>query len=324
MAPPSRCICVVCGLIVLLAGHCAAEPLKPIRTLEKSGYVVFSPDGKWLAGTVAGKTWRATDLKLWEVATGKELMVLAGHSGGIWQMAFSPDGKRLASNDNYEVKVWDLERRKEFRSFKAPAFTRSIDFSRDGKRAATGHDDGRVILWDVETGRRAMTLRGHNDWVPGVAFSPEGDRLASASVDMTAKIWDAKTGKVLQTLEGHEWYLNRVAWGPKGKKVITGSDDMTARVWDLETGKSLLTLRGHTDWVVRVAFSPDGKWVATSSGDQTAKIWDARSGEELLTIKAHERRVSCVTFSPDGAIFVTACLDGLVKLWDTQSFSAPK
>jgi WD40 repeat protein len=311
---------IVCFLSITLGPPATAEPPMPRLTISGGGgYVIFSPDGTRLAGQVPGKIWRATDVKVWEIPTGKVLAVLKGHSGGIWQLAFNPNGQRLISNDNYETKVWDLENKKEFRSLKMPNFTRTITFLGDGKQIATGHEDGRVILWDIETARPVRTLRGHTDWVTDLVLSNDGKLLGTASIDMTARIWDVAEGKVVQTLSGHTWYLNRLAFGPQAKRLATSSDDKTAKIWDVATGKALFTLRGHNEWVVGVAFSPDGKWVATGGGDHTVRVWDARTGEEVVTIHEHADHVGCVKFSPDGRTLATASLDKTIKLWDVDS-----
>jgi WD40 repeat protein len=98
---------------MILGASATAESPTPRLTISNGGgFVIFSADGTRLAGQVSGKIWRATDVKIWEVSTGKELAVLTGHSGGIWQVAFSPDGTRIVSCENYETKVWDLEERK--------------------------------------------------------------------------------------------------------------------------------------------------------------------------------------------------------------------
>ena len=132
-------------------------------TLEGGSYVVFSPDGKRLVGSVPGSSRRPSDVKVWKVASGQLLMLLKGHEGKIWQMSFSPDGRFLASNESFAVKVWDLEARSEISSFNTPAFTRSVVFIREGKQLATGHDDGRIILWDAKTSQPVRTLKGHAD-----------------------------------------------------------------------------------------------------------------------------------------------------------------
>lgn len=318
--PQHKLSWIVCLVSLTLTQLAAAEPPMPRLTLENGGgFVIFSPDGKRLAGQVPGKIWRATDVKIWEIPKGKELAVLKGHTGGIWQLAFSPNGKRLVSSENYETKVWDLEKKQQLRAIKMPAFTRANTFLSDGRHFATGHDDGRVILWDIETARLKRTLRGHTDWVTDLDLSDDGKFLATACTDLTAKIWDVETGNVVQTLSGHTWYLNRLAFGPQAKRVATSSDDITAKIWDVTTGEALFTLHGHDDWVVGIAFSPDGKWVATGGSDHAVRIWDARTGKEVVTLNEHTDRVSCVTFSPDGQTLATASLDKTIKLWDFGS-----
>src|SRR6202042_1361527 len=162
---------------------------------------------------------------------------------------------------------------------------RGVAFSPDGKHIATASDDQTAKVWDAETGKELLTLRGHSDSVIGVAFSPDGKRLATASADQTAKVWDAESGKELLTLRGHSGPVDSVAFSPDGKRLATASGDKTAKVWDAGSGKELLTLRGHSDYVYGVAFSPGGQHLATASGDKTAKVWDAESGKELLTLR---------------------------------------
>jgi hypothetical protein len=163
-----------------------------------------------------------------------------------------------------------------------PPSIRSVAWSPDGTRLATGSGDSTTKVWDTRTGKELLALSGIHGSVLSIAWSPDGKRLATGSFDNTAKVWDAETGKELLTLDfsrGGPW---SVAWSPNGKKLATGSGASTATVWDAETGKELLTLdfgRGGPVW--SVAWSPDGKRLAT-----TEKVWDAETGKELLTLDA--------------------------------------
>ena len=115
----------------------------------------------------------------------------------------------------------------------------AVAFSPDGKRLATASVDETAKVWDAESGKELRTLRGHSNQVLGVAFSPDGKRLATASVDDTARVWDAESGKELLTLRGHSNYVTAVAFSPDGKRLATASNDDTAKVWDAESGKEL-------------------------------------------------------------------------------------
>ena len=249
---------------------------------------------------------------------------LEGHSNSVRSVAFSPDGRRLAtgSSDN-TAKIWDLDSGKAVLTLEGHSSSvSSVAFSPDGRRLATGSEDNTAKIWDLDSGKAALTLEGHSSSVSSVAFSPDGRRLATGSYDGTAKIWDINSGKAALTLKGHSNSVLSVAFSPDGRRLATGSSDKTAIIWDLDPGKVALTLEGHSSSFMSVAFSPDGRSLATGSSHNTAIIWDLDSGKAALTLEGHSNDVRSVAFSPDGRRLATGSFDKTAKIWDLDSGKA--
>src|SRR5262245_50447476 len=175
----------------------------------------------------------------------------------------------------------------------------AVAFSSDGKSLASASLDRMVKLWDISAGQELATLKGNGNKYSSVAFSPDGKRLATGSFDRTVKLWDTVAGQELLTLQGHGAQVTSVAFSPDGKRLATGSFDRTVKLWDAVNGQEFLALKGHGDVVRSVAFSPDGKKLASGSFDRTVKLWDAVAGQELLTVKGHGALVYVVTFCPE-------------------------
>jgi RNA polymerase sigma factor (TIGR02999 family) len=221
-------------------------------------HVRFSPDGKFLASC----TDKEKDVKVWDAATGAELFSLSGHTEAVRNLAFSADGKRLA----------------------------------------TGSGDRTAKIWDWQNKSVLHTLTGHADAIRAVCFSPKGDRLVTASNDMTACLWDAASGEKLLTFDQHTAHVTNAAFSPDGTRVATSADDGTARVWEADTGKTVCTLRGHTAVdVTGVCFSKDGQHVATSAHyDSHALVFDAETGKHELTLLGQDIISMGLAGSPDG------------------------
>ena len=243
---------------------------------------------------------------------------LTGHTAAVWGVAFSPDGRLLATgSDEGTARVWDTATGEHLRTLAGHAGgVRGVAFSPDGRLLATASRDGTARLWDPAAGKHLRTLTGHAGTLWGVAFSPDGRLLATASVDGTARLWGPAAGKHLRTLTGHTDRVWGLAFSPDGALLATASADQTARLWDPAAGKHLRTLTGHAGRVQGIAFSPDGALLATTSADQTARLWDPATGKHLRTLTGHTDRVWRVAFSPDGALLATTSADQTARLWD--------
>ena len=274
--------------------------------------VAYSPDGKRIVTASADNSAR-----IWDAATGVELLALVGHEDWVRSAAFSPDGRRVVTgaSDN-TARVWDVSNGHELiRLTGHEAAINSAIFSPDGKRLLTASVDSTVRLWDAENGAQIQVMKGSNEEVYTAVFSPDATLIATAGADISARLWDAATGALERTLSGHQGSVTAIDFSPDGKRVVTASQDRTARVWDLASDAAPLVLSGHESGVQSAVFSPDGTRVLTASADRTARVWNARTGNPLAVLQGHEDELRSAMYSPDGLLIVTASADRTARLW---------
>ncbi|KAF6785943.1 hypothetical protein CMUS01_16540, partial [Colletotrichum musicola] len=213
-------------------------------------------------------------VKLWDTATGQCQQTLEGHSSTVNSVAFSPDGRQLAS----------------------------------------GSDDKTVKLWDTATGQCQQTLEGHSHWVMSVAFSPDGRQLASGSGDKTVKLWDTATGQCQQTLEGHSSTVFSVAFSPDGRQLASGSSDYTVKLWDTATGQCQQTLKGHSSLenVFEVAIQErTGDLMGQRHMLSQQDVWITNRAQNILWLPPEYRASS---HAEDGSKIAVGCRSGRVLL----------
>jgi WD40 repeat protein len=293
-----------------------------LKSTLETGYVLavtFSPDGMMVA-TGGGQLRKSGDVRLWDARTGHPVAILSGHTDLVRALAFSPDGKSLATASfDSTVRIWEVpggNLRATLLGHEAGVLT--LAFSPDGTTLATGGYDEEPHLWDVATGHLRTVLHNHPGTVWTSIFSPDGKMLAAGCEDNVARLWDSSTGRLVMQAAGHTDAVSGVAFSSDGRTMATCCGDKTVRLWDTRTGRVKATLQGNTDRVSLVAFSPDDKTLATGGMETTARLWDVESGRLKATFPGHSGTVSTLAFSPDGKVLATG-FAAETRLWDTQT-----
>lgn len=254
--------------------------------------VAFSPDGKRIA--TAGST---TVFSAFGEMVDAESLGRLDFTVKIWNTEDGTLHRAFAKPDVTRNLKWQPASLGYYRIFSANC----VAFSPDGKLLASGDDEGFIRLWNVETGEEVAVLKGHEANVMSVAFSPNGKHMATGSLDDTVKIWDVATGESVHTFKKRMFKAPwSVCYSPNGKYLAAACNDSNVTQWDLENDCQSTVFRGHKASVVKsVAYSPDGKTLASGGHDRQTILWDVQSAKPKRIIPA-PHVVESVAFSPGG------------------------
>lgn len=251
-----------------------------------------------------------------------ELVVQTGHSGAVESMAFSQNGKLLASGDkNGVIKLWDLSSGREIKTLSKHSLGVSdISFSPSGNLLVSGGTDSSIKIWNVIDGRELMNLYGGSHSIISVIFSADEKKLISASLAGGIKLWDVATGKELKTFKGHTDYILSMTLSPDGETLATGSKDETIRLWSIKTGKLLKTISGQSGGIGSLSFNSDGRILASGGYyENFIKLWDVKTARLIKTFQDSTEYGVDVKFSPVENIFTTRNIEYGIKIWNAET-----
>ncbi|ETO31669.1 WD-40 repeat protein [Reticulomyxa filosa] len=236
--------------------------------------IVFSPDGSKIVSSSKDKI-----VRIWDIASRKQIQSCEGHTNYVYGVAFSPDGYTIVSCS------WDET----------------------------------IRLWDVESGMELMKLGGCLGFVLDVSFSPDGASIVSASSNNMIQLWDAHSGKEIHKFISHSYIVSSAQFSSDGTMIVSSSHDKTIDIWNVKSGERLKQLIGHSDYINYAEFSPDCKFVASCSRDKTIRIWHVQSEKQVKLFREHADVVNDVRYFPHGQTIVSSSNDGTIRLWDVNS-----
>jgi WD40 repeat protein len=250
----------------------------------------------------------------------------AAHISLVESMAFSPDGKTLATGSFQELTIWDFEAGKPRTRITGFADkVTCVAYSADGKFLAAGGgaptEDGEVKVFTAAGKLVAEIKGGHSDTVFGVAFSPDGKLLATGGADKFVKVFelpsgDGKPAKLAKSFEGHTHHVMGVGWTPDGKKLASCGADNVVKVWDYEKGEKVRDMQGHQKQVTALVFVGKTPQFLTGSGDASVRMWNADNGGTIRNFPGAGDFVYAVSASTDGTVVAAGCEDGVVRVYN--------
>ncbi|RKU24003.1 hypothetical protein C6503_01930 [Candidatus Poribacteria bacterium] len=297
-------------------------PEGAIARLGKGGINLmrFSPDGTRLAVGTDVAVW------LYDVPDGKETALFTEHPGQVNALAFSTDGKILASggHENPVIQLWDLDTDSQLSTLTLPEGTQPISmltFAKGNTTLISLDKFGNITYWDVDTHKKVLDIVTELSSYDAVAVSKDGSTFAAGDRHGTIRLWNATMEHQFEDWgdDPEDQDILALAFSSDRKILASGSEDKAVRLWDTEKRLKIATLKGHEASVTALAFSPDGKTIATGDAGKVIKLWDVDTQRERTTLKGHTSGICTLTFTLDGKILASGSYDGTIRFWNPDT-----
>ncbi|MFM7148410.1 MAG: WD40 repeat domain-containing protein, partial [Gemmataceae bacterium] len=292
------------------------------------GAPTFQTDGELLAVGIAsdGTLWTVEEpgeLRGWNLSNRRQIVARPLDSmATLWTFNWAA---RLLASASEEVEIWEVSSGTLLASWSTSSWVNAIMFQPGTTLLATGHDDGRLCIWDWATQKLLREIQAHNKAISAVAFHPDRVRIATAGEDKLIHIWDAITGDKRGTLKGHKDRIPALAWHPDERRLFSAGWDTTVRVWDCETFQPIILLNSHSTQVHCLGVTADGRLLASADSNRNLYLWDTQRYQTVSTLQQQGGEIRCMAFTPDDgrgnttiSLLAYGGTDRLVHLWDTR------
>ncbi len=290
---------------------------------DEAWAVTFAPDGALLAS--GSDDDDPESIKLWNPNDGSLIRGWRGGAGTTASLAFSPDGRILASahlvnEDN--IRLWDVATGTRLATLSGhTSSARTLAFHPLGKLLASAGSDRTIRFWNVEERTYVRALTGHGGTIQQLVFSPDGKQLASASSDRAVRLWDVAERQSFRQLTGPEKFT-AIAFSSNGRTLAAADEDGSITIWDAATGAQRGLLRDEVRVLRALAFTPDSRILASAGETGPIRLWDMLTAQELHSLPDYSGKIHSLAFSPDGSSLAFAGHDGAVKICRTDFASA--
>ncbi|MGF1581010.1 MAG: c-type cytochrome domain-containing protein [Gemmataceae bacterium] len=308
-------------------------PSPPPKTVTPVRAIALSPDKSAVA---AG---RGNHIHVYDAKTGAHIrdlvtpnlktfdgrLVNAAHISLVESMAFSPDGKYLASGSFQEVNIWDIKTgtlRRKLEGFAHNVV--AVTFSKDGKMLATGGGaptaDGEVKIFEVGSWNQVAELKnGHSDTVYGLCFSPDNKHIVTGSADKFVKVFEIPSMKFVKSFEGHANHVLDVGWTKDGKYLASAGADNAVKIWDYKKGEQRRTINAAGKQLTRLKFFGKNDYFVTCAGDGTLRIMRASNGGTVRSFSGNSDFIYAVDVSADQQVVVCGGQEGVIRIYNGQN-----